>query len=340
MNAYGIFQGGGAKGYAHVGALKAAEERSINFTRYGGTSAGAIIASLAAAGYTADELLDANKPLGERGILDLELSDLLDPAENKRVERVLGRVSRSFGIGVPAEELLDSKPAYWLGSLVRVLALAAMEIRSIGILRKRFGFIRTEPVIDWLDGLLAAKIGCRRPVTFADLDMRLKVVAANLTAGKIEKFGFVGDEARHVATATMASACFPFFFRPVVAGDMFVDGGMLSNLPVWLFDDERDDETSHLPTFGFRLVSGALATEKSDEAPTGLRSFANRIGKTILSGGANLWRSHILLVQSLLVSRLMYRFSDPVLKGGSSWWNGLGRLAISGMRGERPSARN
>jgi hypothetical protein len=53
-----------------------------------------------------------------------------------------------------------------------------------------------------------------------------------------------------------------------------------------------------------------------------------------------LWRSHILLVQSLLVSRLMYRFSDPVLKGGSSWWNGLGRLAISGMRGERPSARN
>lgn len=59
MDAFGIFQGGGAKGYAHVGALKAAEQRGIRFVRIAGTSAGAIIAALAAAGYTADELLDA-----------------------------------------------------------------------------------------------------------------------------------------------------------------------------------------------------------------------------------------------------------------------------------------
>ncbi len=41
-----------------------------------------------------------------------------------------------------------------------------------------------------------------------------------------------------------------------------------------------------------------------------------------------------------LVNRLVSRFSDAVLNGGLSWWNGLGRLAISGMHGERPSARN
>jgi flagellar hook protein FlgE len=41
-----------------------------------------------------------------------------------------------------------------------------------------------------------------------------------------------------------------------------------------------------------------------------------------------------------LANQLKYRFSDPVLKSGSSWWNGLGRWAISAMHGVRRSARS
>ena len=286
MDAYGIFQGGGAKGYAHVGALKAAEERGINFVRYGGTSAGAIIAALAAAGYRADELLDVTKPIGQRGVLDIELGGLLNPIENARIERILERSTRLFGLGQPRPKA-DHRRSRWLSSFIRIAVLATLEVRSLGILRKQFGFITTDPVVEWLDRLLAAKLGCARPVTFADLNMRLKVVAANLTTGKIEKFGFAGDEALHVATATMASACFPLFFRPVVYGDVFIDGGLLSNLPVWLFDDERDDETAHLPTFGFRLVN-TLVAGTQNKPLSGLRSFGGKVFKTALSAGTNL----------------------------------------------------
>ena len=50
--------GGGAKGFAHVGALKAMEELGIRPDIISGTSAGAVIAVLYADGYSPDEILD------------------------------------------------------------------------------------------------------------------------------------------------------------------------------------------------------------------------------------------------------------------------------------------
>lgn len=51
-----ILSGGGAKGYAHIGALKKIEEAGIKIDYIGGTSMGAIIGGLYAAGYSPDEL--------------------------------------------------------------------------------------------------------------------------------------------------------------------------------------------------------------------------------------------------------------------------------------------
>ncbi|MFV0530922.1 MAG: patatin-like phospholipase family protein [Flavobacteriales bacterium] len=51
-----VLSGGGAKGYAHIGALKVLEENHIYPDRVGGTSMGAIIGGLYASGYTAKEL--------------------------------------------------------------------------------------------------------------------------------------------------------------------------------------------------------------------------------------------------------------------------------------------
>jgi NTE family protein len=48
VKAYGVFEGGGARGYAHVGALLAAEARGIEFVAVAGTSIGAGIAALIA----------------------------------------------------------------------------------------------------------------------------------------------------------------------------------------------------------------------------------------------------------------------------------------------------
>lgn len=291
MDAYGIFQGGGAKGYAHVGALKAAEERNIRFIRIAGTSAGAIIAALVAAGYSADELLDPMRPVGERGALDVEVSDILDKREFGRISRFMERCEAFAAPSPPATGYLfkwhRAKRA-WPFMFLRVLKLAVLEIRFLIFMYRQFGAVGTQPVVDWLDGLLRAKVGGDGPVTFGDLAMRLRIVAANLTTGEVQRFGFPGDEELPVARSAVASACFPFFFRPVLQGEaMFVDGGLVSNLPVWLFDDERDDDTSYLPTFGFRLVNDALVARPSTP-PTRFIRFAVRMFQTLSSGARNL----------------------------------------------------
>ena len=46
--------GGGVKGVAHIGALKALEEENIKIDYIGGTSSGSIVATLYAAGYKPD----------------------------------------------------------------------------------------------------------------------------------------------------------------------------------------------------------------------------------------------------------------------------------------------
>ena len=53
-----VLSGGGAKGYAHIGALMALEERGIEPTAVAGTSMGAIIGIFYAAGYRGKEIYD------------------------------------------------------------------------------------------------------------------------------------------------------------------------------------------------------------------------------------------------------------------------------------------
>lgn len=53
--------GGGVKGAAHVGALKALEEENVKIDYIGGTSSGSIVATLYAVGFTADEIYDIFK---------------------------------------------------------------------------------------------------------------------------------------------------------------------------------------------------------------------------------------------------------------------------------------
>lgn len=51
-----VLSGGGAKGLAHIGALKVIEEAGIKIDFIGGTSMGAIIGAMYASGYTANQL--------------------------------------------------------------------------------------------------------------------------------------------------------------------------------------------------------------------------------------------------------------------------------------------
>lgn len=53
-----IFAGGGVRGTAYIGAIKALEELNVSITGFASSSVGAIVASLVAVGYTHEELKD------------------------------------------------------------------------------------------------------------------------------------------------------------------------------------------------------------------------------------------------------------------------------------------
>lgn len=67
---YGVFEGGGVRGAALVGALAAAEKHGIKFRAVAGASAGAIVAALVAAGYKAAEIYDILKKKNFRDFED------------------------------------------------------------------------------------------------------------------------------------------------------------------------------------------------------------------------------------------------------------------------------
>ena len=71
-----VLSGGGAKGYAHIGALKKIEEAGIKIDYIGGTSMGAIVGGLYAAGYSPDEL--------EIIIKELDLTSLIINEKNRQ----------------------------------------------------------------------------------------------------------------------------------------------------------------------------------------------------------------------------------------------------------------
>lgn len=61
-----VYHGGGIKGAAHIGALKAFEEEDISFDYISGASSGSIVATLYACGYTADEIYEIFKTYAKK----------------------------------------------------------------------------------------------------------------------------------------------------------------------------------------------------------------------------------------------------------------------------------
>ncbi|MEW6378532.1 MAG: patatin-like phospholipase family protein [bacterium] len=222
----GVFEGGGVKGIGLVGAVTVMEEKGFQFENVAGTSAGAIVASLIAAGYTAGDLKKIVQGMDYRKFQDK------------------GWLDKIPGLG----------PALSLGF-------------EKGIYEGKF-------FESWLRGLLAhAPKG--KVTTFKDLVMdeykddpqfryKLQVIAADITRGKmlilprdIVDYGIEPDNLE-VALAVRMSMSIPFFYEPVILKDTsgtpcyIVDGGILSNFPVWLMDDHTANPP--WPTFGFKLV--------------------------------------------------------------------------------------
>lgn len=68
-----VLGGGGARGFAHLGAIKALEEKGITPDIISGVSAGAIAGAFIAAGKTPEETLDLMKKLNIRDITNFQM---------------------------------------------------------------------------------------------------------------------------------------------------------------------------------------------------------------------------------------------------------------------------
>ena len=69
-----VLSGGGARGFAHIGVLQALEARNVPIDAIAGTSMGAILGGLYAAGHDADTLYEVASSLGWRDVLDVSMN--------------------------------------------------------------------------------------------------------------------------------------------------------------------------------------------------------------------------------------------------------------------------
>jgi NTE family protein len=220
-----VLEGGGVKGIGLAGAYAVLREEGFKVENVAGTSAGAITAAFIAADAPPEELKELVVSLDFRRFQDTAWEDKLP---------VIDRT---------ASILLD-----------------------LGIYEGKFFY-------EWIKGELE-KRGIR---TFGDLvrdaseeDLRyrykLQVIASDVTERRLlvlprdaSRLGVKPDDLE-VAYAVRMSMSIPIFFEPVrhqnaETGEehVIVDGGMLSNFPVWLFDCPPGEEPEW-PTLGMLLV--------------------------------------------------------------------------------------
>ena len=82
-----VLSGGGARGFAHLGAIKAFEEFGLEFDFVSGTSAGSLVGAFYAAGYKFDDMLDVARKFDAKDIRTSKL--VFVPSKTEGLENVI-----------------------------------------------------------------------------------------------------------------------------------------------------------------------------------------------------------------------------------------------------------
>lgn len=159
--------GGGARGIAHLGVIKALEEMGVSFHCMSGTSFGAMMATFYSYGLSPDQILDL--------IINTRFFSSLRPAWTLR------------------------------------------------------GLINLERLSDVLLKIIPEN-------NFNSLKIPVTVTATNLSKGTVEYF-----DSGELIPAVLASCCVPVVFNPLILnGNVYVDGGIMDNLPTRPLRDKCD----------------------------------------------------------------------------------------------------
>lgn len=190
-----VFEGGGVKGIAYVGALEMLQEKKIlnKINRVAGTSAGAIVAVLLGVGYSYEEIKDV--------LWKLDFKNFLDD---------------SWGLIQDTKRLIE-----------------------------KYGWYKGDFFRKWMGDLIKAKTG-NSESTFADIAAMKKdkgfldiyLIGTNLSTGFSEIFSNEHTPRYCIADAARISMSIPLFFasKRNFRNDVYVDGGLLDNYPIKIFD--------------------------------------------------------------------------------------------------------
>ena len=189
-----VLSGGAARGLAHIGVLKALEEQGVAIDAIAGTSMGAVVGGLYAAGYSIAEL--------EKLATELNWQQALSDAPPRT--------------DVPFRRKQDDRD---------YLVKQKLSFRDDGTLGLPLGVLQGQNLALLLEKLFA-RAGAVED--FDQLPIPFRAVAADIATGETVVFA-----QGHLALAVRASMSIPAILTPVeVDGRMLVDGGISNNIPV------------------------------------------------------------------------------------------------------------
>ncbi len=191
-----VLSGGGAKGLAHISVIRALEENNIPIDYIAGTSIGAIIGALYAAGYTPDQMEELFRSddfyFWSTGKIQKEFRYYFKQPETQpswiqlRIKKKDDKLKLIPPTNIIPEEQMD---------------FAFMEIMA------------------------ATNAACK--YNFDSLMVPFFCIAADINSGKpvVLRKGDLGEAIR-------ASMTVPFYFKPIeIDGKLLFDGGILNNFP-------------------------------------------------------------------------------------------------------------
>ncbi len=248
-----VMEGGGAKGIVFVGALAELEQRGHSFDRLLGTSAGAISATLLAAGYSSDEMVAAlQEEVDGAPVFSSFMSTPDEFGDKEKQESAVADYLRRIDIPFMPENWEESFDA-WL--VDRLLSIGAF--RHLFAFVERGGWYSAQNFMGWMRDKLNSGEYKGQPRRFGDMTLsefyaatgtELTLIAADTTGQRMLVLNHITAPDCPVVSATRMSMSIPLLWEEVtwdeawglyrgkpIAGSKIVDGGVLSNFPIELF---------------------------------------------------------------------------------------------------------
>lgn len=201
-----VLSGGGAKGAAHIGVLRALEENQIPIDYIAGTSIGAIIGGLYASGWTTEQM--------EQLITSPEF-----------INWATGVIDEKYVYYFKQPEI----DASWASFRVNADSIWRFDIPTNIVSSSQMDFV-------FMEIFAQANAVCKG--NFDSLLIPFRCVGANITDSKAEVF-----RNGNLSKSIRASMTYPLYFKPItIDGKMYMDGGMFNNFPADIVLNDFDPD--------------------------------------------------------------------------------------------------